>query len=253
MKEKYSVYKELGETPLEALVRVRAQEGIPDSVPMTYAGRLDPAAEGEMIILAGDECKNKLAYTNLSKTYVAEILLGVSTDSYDLLGIPKFSETSGFPQAGMTIQTTGDLFINADALIESKLGTHTQQYPPYSSKTIGGKQLHAHAKEGNAVDLPTHEVVLHSYAELSVRPKKRGDMLARVEMLAQKVTGDFRQKEILESWKKLAETLPEQLPVLKVTIEVGSGFYVRQLAEDLGIALGTGACLYSLVRTKIGN
>jgi tRNA U55 pseudouridine synthase TruB len=45
--------------------------------------------------------------------------------------------------------------------------------------------------------------------------------------------------------------LPENLSVLKLTIEVGSGFYVRQLAEDLGRELGTGACLYSLVRTEI--
>ena len=63
MKEKYFVHKRWGETPLEALERLRAEEGIAADVPMTYAGRLDPAAEGLLIILTGEECKNKDAYS----------------------------------------------------------------------------------------------------------------------------------------------------------------------------------------------
>ena len=65
-----SIYKNLGETPLQALERFRAKmvkNGMADSAiksawqkaPMTYAGRLDPLAEGELLILIGDECKNK--------------------------------------------------------------------------------------------------------------------------------------------------------------------------------------------------
>lgn len=244
----YLIRKLLGETPLEALLRVRAHFKIDDAVPMTYAGRLDPAAEGVLVILAGEECKNKLAYTNLSKTYVAEIVLGVSTDSYDLLGMPVAHK-----DFEMTVATTGELFTKAEAWIKAQLGTTTQQYPPYSSKTVCGKQLHEHAKEGSAVQLPTHQVTLHAYGDIGMRPKKRADILARVGLLTEKVTGDFRQKEILAAWTKLAETLPSELPVLKVTLEVGSGFYIRQLAEDLGKYLGTGACLYSLNRTKVGQ
>ncbi len=251
IRKTYLIHKELGETPLEALLRLRAHFKIAPSVPMTYAGRLDPAAEGVLIILAGEECKNKLAYTGLPKTYVAEIVLGIATDTFDLLGIPK--SASGEKATEMTVETTGKLFIQAEEWLKAHIGTFTQKYPPYSSKTVCGEQLHAQAKKGKIPELPTHEVTLHAYADVSVRPKKREQILARVMELTQKVTGDFRQAEIGETWKKLGETLPEQLPVLKVTIDVGSGFYVRQLAEDLGRALGTGACLYSLLRTKING
>ena len=251
VRKTYLIYKDVGETPLEALLRLRGHFKIPAGVPMTYAGRLDPAAEGVLVILAGEECKNKLAYTRLPKTYVAEILLGVATDSFDLLGLPQAPASDASFE--MTVETTGNIFIQAEGWIKEHIGTFTQKYPPYSSKTVCGEQLHAQAKKGIIPELPTHEVSLYSYADISVRPKKREDVLARVEMLTKKVTGDFRQKEIAGSWEKLGETLPEQMLVLKVTIEVGSGFYVRQLAEDLGRALGTGACLYSLVRTKING
>lgn len=215
---------------------------------MTYAGRLDPAAEGVLVILAGDECKNKLAYTDLPKTYVAEILLGASTDSYDLLGMPI---SSGLGE--MTVQTTGEQFTQAEDWLATHVGTQVQAYPPYSSKTVDGRQLHAHAKEGNVVNLPTHEVTLSSYADAGMRLVRKGDVLARVEKLATKVTGDFRQKEIAGAWRRITDSLPAELPVLKVTLEVGSGFYVRQFAQDLGRALGPGACLYSLIRTSVGR
>lgn len=249
VRKTYLIYKELGETPLEALERLRAHLGIPERVPMTYAGRLDPAAEGVLIILAGEECKNKLAYTGLPKTYVAEILLGVSTDTFDLLGLPAFSGAG----IEMTVQKTGELYVAAEEWIRSQIGARVQSYPPYSSKTVAGVQLHARAKKGEITELPNHVVTLRSYAELSVRPKKRADILARARMLSEKVSGDFRQKAIAEAWAGLADALPADLAVLKVTIEVGSGFYVRQLAQDLGRSLGTGACLYSLVRTKIND
>jgi tRNA U55 pseudouridine synthase TruB len=66
------IHKHIGETPLEALERFRRmqieKETDLDSkrnwqiVPMTYAGRLDPMAEGELLILIGDECRNKEKY-----------------------------------------------------------------------------------------------------------------------------------------------------------------------------------------------
>lgn len=249
MKNSYTIWKNLGETPLEALERLRAGEGIAADVPMTYAGRLDPAAEGLLPILVGEECKNKQAYSGQAKTYMAEILLGVSTDSYDLLGLP----TQG---AVATLMTDEDdvrpgIAEKIEQYLASKIGTHSQQYPPYSSKTVDGKQLHTHAREGNDVELPEHEVTLHSYEDLSVEPISSEDILVRAGELVTLVKGDFRQDAILQAWADLK--LPEKLPLLVVTIKVGSGFYVRQLAEDIGKALGTKACLYSLIRTEIGE
>ena len=52
------VNKQIGETPLEALEKVRREHGFDANLPMTYAGRLDPMAEGLLIVLVGEECKN---------------------------------------------------------------------------------------------------------------------------------------------------------------------------------------------------
>lgn len=70
------IYKNIGETPLEALERFRADHVEYKNEPMTYAGRLDPMASGKLIILIGEECKNKDEYLKLDKEYEVDILLG---------------------------------------------------------------------------------------------------------------------------------------------------------------------------------
>jgi tRNA pseudouridine55 synthase len=42
-------------------------------------------------------------------------------------------------------------------------------------------------------------------------------------------------------------------PRLEVAVECSAGTYIRQLAEDLGTALGTGGCLARLVRTRVDS
>ena len=41
-------------------------------------------------------------------------------------------------------------------------------------------------------------------------------------------------------------------PQLRLLVHCSSGAYIRSLAQDLGQALGCGACLQALIRTKIG-
>ncbi len=60
-------HKAAGETPLATLERTRIERGIAPNFPMTYAGRLDPLAEGVLILLVGDECKKKDQYLGLDK------------------------------------------------------------------------------------------------------------------------------------------------------------------------------------------
>ena len=58
-----------------------------------------------------------------------------------------------------------------------------------------------------------------------------------------------------------AETLDTNLTIIndskrmivKVRFKVGSGTYIRSLAEELGKRLGYPATLYSLRRTKVGD
>lgn len=85
------IYKNAGETPLEAIGRIR--DKFPDfsAEKMTYAGRLDPLAEGVLLILVGEECKNKAEYLGLDKEYEVEFLLEFKTDTGDVMGMIKSS------------------------------------------------------------------------------------------------------------------------------------------------------------------
>ena len=49
------------------------------------------------------------------------------------------------------------------------------------------------------------------------------------------------------------DILEYNYPELKILCHVSSGTYIRTLAEDIGIKLGTGAYLTSLRRLKVGN
>ena len=49
-----TIYKNKGETPLQALSRLRKEKPELEKETLSYAGRLDPLAEGLMLVLIGD-------------------------------------------------------------------------------------------------------------------------------------------------------------------------------------------------------
>ncbi|HYC34641.1 MAG TPA: hypothetical protein VEC13_02820, partial [Candidatus Paceibacterota bacterium] len=140
--------KYIGETPLEALERVREERNIPEEIPMTYAGRLDPMAEGLLLVLIGGECKNKDAYLGLQKEYEVSVLLGFETDTGDLLG--RITNH----RFGVDMEK-----LNITEVLKGLEGKHVQEYPAFSSKTVDGVALFALAK-ANALPekFPSKEV-----------------------------------------------------------------------------------------------
>ncbi len=242
------VYKQIGETPLACLERVRGEQGIDQAVPMTYAGRLDPMAEGVMIFLEGEECKEKEKYTGLDKTYEFEILVGFETDTYDLLGLAK--ENTG----GSVIP---EYIRNPEKLSEtltSFVGKQEQSYPAYSSKTVDGKQLHTYAREGTVVESPTHQIEIYTLQCTSTVILKKDELEKQIIERISKVVGDFRQEEILMKWKDTLLQSPEnEFQLISCSIDCGSGTYVRQLVQDIGIKLGVPMTTFSIKRTKVGD
>ncbi len=91
MQKVLELYKKEGETPLETIEGFKKENPEYSEQKMTYAGRLDPMAEGVLIVLVGEECKNKDKYLGLDKEYEFEILWGFETDTYDILGIPQMT------------------------------------------------------------------------------------------------------------------------------------------------------------------
>ncbi|QQR49900.1 hypothetical protein IPF86_02290 [Candidatus Nomurabacteria bacterium] len=239
----FLVYKNLGETPLEALERLRLDKNLGD-IPLTYAGRLDPAAEGLLLILGGETCKEKDTYLGLPKVYTAQILFGITTDTHDLLGIPASS---------LHVLPDTTTFANSlENILQTYPSTFIQPYPAYASKTVRGKPLFTYAREGEVVLLPEHEVTMHAITLEKIEEITSADIGERVTRLLSLIKGDFRQEAIGNAWKEILHH-DRKYCMATVTLTVSSGFYVRVFADTLGKELGTPAALFSLIRTQVGS
>lgn len=241
--------KEVGETPLACIERFRV--GHPDyqDVKMTYAGRLDPIASGLLVVLTGDKVHEKESYLGLPKTYECTALVGVKTDTYDVLGIP----LGGYSLEEKRVDSVVD---RVRLELESFTGTFQQAYPPYSSKTVDGKQLHQIAREGSlaAMEIPSRSVTVYGVEGVTMRRISRSEIRRQIIDTVSRVIGDFRQDEIINAWNHLLqEGNDEDCLLVSFTISVSSGTYIRGIVNSLGEKLGVGACITKLHRTKIGN
>lgn len=246
MNELLLLDKQVGETPLECLERFRGGHPEYQGVKMTYAGRLDPMAEGLLLVLAGDKVHEKEKFLKLSKTYECTAILGVETDTYDVLGSPL-----------LTGEGLGVRFVEeVSGILYSFIGTFTQEYPPYSSKTINGKQMHTLAREGNLedVEIPTQSVTVENIFIKGMGTIRIGDLVSDITERIHKVTGDFRQEEIVKAWQGLAEKDPEKRLIFAIfTISVSGGTYIRGIVHEWGKKLGISSCIWKLRRTKLGD
>lgn len=235
----YNVYKELGETPLECLERTRVYFGIPEDVSMTYVGRLDPAATGAMIILTEDDIKNKINYLGLDKIYEVEFIVGIKTDTADLLGkLQKFDNTP--------VELNTD---SAQGIFDTLTGERQQRFHSFSSKVVDGQPLWLHAKEGRFLNV-THKINIKRIDVISVSHISVSDILIQVNKIANLVNGDFRQKEILESWN-IVKSCRDNLLSIKINTHASSGTYMRVLAEEFGELISRDVCVYSIERKEI--
>ena len=243
--------KPRGKTPLEVVTSWRKAHNVPSTTPLSYAGRLDPMAEGKLLILVGDECKEQNRYTKLDKEYQVEVLFGVRSDTGDVLGMPERA------------QTLPDLS-KLQAVIQNEIGTHTRAYPSYSSKTVNGTPLFLHALQDtlSSIKIPTHEETIYKVTHTGTRSVSSEKLRARVRDILSttpksnepsKLLGaDFRIGSIVPAWEKLL-TDEAEYHVLSLTVVCGTGTYMRTLAERIGESLGSYGLALSINRTKIGR
>ena len=225
------VHKNVGETPLQCLGRFRISEGIADDVPMTYAGRLDPMAEGALLILVGDECMDKEKYLGLDKEYEVEIVFGIMTDTYDALGLAELC-------AGESDSNAGAADLKASDIDLSKyVGKFTQPYPPFSSKAVNGEQLHELARGGRLPEeMPTKEVEIYSIHVLGRSSITADELKRRIFTAIDLVKGDFRQAEIRARWNEVLNDDDSNMKfeAIKIRVKCSSGTYMRSLANNIG-------------------
>ncbi|MGA8727077.1 MAG: tRNA pseudouridine(55) synthase TruB [Acidimicrobiales bacterium] len=193
------VDKEAGWTSHDVVARCRRIFG---QRRVGHAGTLDPDATGVLLIGLGRATRLVRFLTALEKSYVGEVVLGTATSTLDASG-----EVTG----------TWEMDDVPLAEVRSAAATFTgeiEQVPPMvSAVKVGGRRLHALAREGIEIERAPRPVTVYRF-----------------------------------------DVAPGSQPgIFRIEVDCSSGTYVRVLAADLGAALGGGAHLRNLRRTRIGS
>jgi tRNA pseudouridine55 synthase len=240
-----NLYKNLCETPRERLERLRTERPEYAHEVLSYAGRLDPMAEGVLLALVGAANSHREDYLDMDKEYVLDVLFGFATDTYDILGrVMESGDPGGLRKSDLR-----------DALNEFR-GKVDQEYPPYSSKAVDGKSLFEWARAGmlSNIVIPHKAVTIYDIELTSVYKLSEKTLLNFIEQHVEKVQGDFRQDEIMRIWhRNLRMGGDRDFPCATIKISCSSGAYARSIAHGLGQALGVPALALHILRTKVGE
>ncbi|HEX4749767.1 MAG TPA: tRNA pseudouridine(55) synthase TruB [Bryobacteraceae bacterium] len=126
-----------------------------------HLGTLDPMARGLLVLVTGTATRLAQYFDKAKKTYIAEILLGSVSNTYDADGE---TEPSG-------IAPPADASVIVDAL-DAFRGTFLQVPPPVSAKKVAGVRAYKLARQNVQVALKPVEVNISDLDVLDVNPPK---------------------------------------------------------------------------------
>jgi tRNA pseudouridine(55) synthase len=245
--------KAVGQTPLQTVEAYRKERPEFINVPMAYAGRLDPMASGQLLVLVGDECKQQEKYHALDKEYEFEVLLGSRSDTGDILGLIDWKEAT-------EIDAT-QLRRTASSLV----GPLSLPYPKFSSRTVKGKPLHMWTLEGrlDEIEIPSANTTIHQIKLVDLRQvaveEVYEDALRRIESIPlvteeSKALGrDFRRSEVRVAWQVWFEHHRGlKVQIARFRCVASSGTYMRSLSAEIARRLGTNGLAFSIHRSRIG-
>jgi tRNA pseudouridine(55) synthase len=207
----------------------------------THTGTLDPMASGVVVVLTAEDRFRKSELAGGEKTYEFEILWGVATDSHDLLGLT--TETS---QVQVELKKLEEILPNFT-------GNITQQMPKFSAQRINGESYFDQAKKKTSFEPRSESIQIHSLKLKNSDTVSRPQLQKYIEERINLVTGDFRQKEILENWGQIIPQLPEKLIITKLMATTSKRAYVRALVRDISKKINIPATTYSITRTQNGK
>ena len=148
-----NVYKERGFTSHDVVAKLR---GIFKQKKIGHTGTLDPEAEGVLPVCLGNGTKLCDMLTDRNKEYVAEFLLGISTDTQDTTG---------------TILSRKEVNITYEQLrkaVQTFVGEYDQIPPMYSACKVNGKRLYELARQGKEVERKPRRVEIRELEILNM-------------------------------------------------------------------------------------
>ncbi|MBR3684438.1 MAG: tRNA pseudouridine(55) synthase TruB [Lachnospiraceae bacterium] len=148
-----NVYKEKGYTSFDVVAKLR---GILKERKIGHTGTLDPDATGVLPVCVGKATKLCDMLTDKSKEYVAELLLGVTTDTLDMTG----NVLSESP-VNVTVDEVREVILGF-------VGTYDQIPPMYSALKVDGKKLYELARNGQEIERTARKVTIEEIEILSI-------------------------------------------------------------------------------------
>lgn len=203
-----------------------------------HAGTLDPLATGVLLVCIGKATKLAEELQKHDKEYVAGITFGATTPSYDLeKEIDRF-----FPHDHIDEEAVRNA-------LPPFLGEQDQIAPLFSAKSVDGVRAYELArklhKEGKTLDEAAQELIRTSRINitgLELLSFTRTCAAAPVEVAVSNASSRIN----------VTDNSALGLPRAVVRMACSKGTYVRAFARDLGEALGSGAHLDSLQRSRSG-
>ena len=236
-----------------------------------HAGTLDPLATGVLLVCIGNACKRAQELQDHDKEYIARIRFGATTPSYDL----EKEVDRRFPYEHITADAVR-------AALPAFLGEQEQVAPLFSAKSVDGVRAYELArklyKAGNtaAIDAAALETLHRSRITISelellefyeegigvpepmatlgrVRGRGPEPIEERCEWKGSRSDGSGTPMLSSASSRiHVADTSALGLPEATIRIACSKGTYIRAFARDLGEALGSGAHLSGLIRSRSG-
>lgn len=120
-----------------------------------HTGTLDPIASGVLVCVIGKYTKLVNILVNDTKEYIAEIKLGISTDTLDITG--------NIISTSIVDITKNDIL----KVFKYYKKSYLQEVPLYSSVHVNGKRLYNYARNNEKVKLPKRKVTIYNLELIS--------------------------------------------------------------------------------------
>ena len=226
----------LGSTQAVAAVKRVCREAGLGKVKVGHGGTLDPLATGVLPIALGEATKLAGRMLDASKTYAFTVAFGAETDTLDLEG---------------TVIARSDVrpaLADIEAVLARFTGPIEQVPPAYSALKVGGERAYDLARAGEVVELAERSVTVHA---LKILPGTgRGTSFAGGGGSPPAATSrDDDHPHHPPSGGPPPRAGEDHITLLA---HVSKGTYIRSLARDIALALGTRGHVTMLRRTKAG-
>lgn len=141
-----------------------------------HTGTLDPMASGVLVLCIGNGLKLCEMLTNHDKEYIAEVTLGIETDTLDMDG---------------KVISTMSVDIDKSKIVEvvnSFKGSYLQEVPKYSAVKVNGKKLYEYARNNIDVKLPSKMVDIDSIEIIDDIKYLNGKVIFKIKTTVSKGT-----------------------------------------------------------------